>query len=240
MQSRPTTTSGKIGQSSFKTKHAESEPYPSVDSNSLWVIERARAIVGGPCLWHDSFRLQHLNTGKYLSIDDEGRASGRARVLCQSEERAFGTLFSFHKLKNKTAAKVDGMQDVIFPNQPFLICKDPTMKMRAHGKARRETSADGGNGANNVDPPDRPGPWWLSSADEAVPDANTEIPEMGAADSFRRVVFAVHATQQKRIQVRKTVKSTCVVPVWLFELTGPIYIFEHLLRNTKRGGLFCM
>ena len=169
-----------------------------MDYNSLWVIERARAAVGGPFLWHDSFRLRHLNTGKYLSIED-GEVSGEARVLCQSEERAFGTLLCFNKLKSKTTAKVDGMQDFIFANQPFLICKDPTTDMRAHGKARGESSADGGDKPHDVDPSDRSGSWWLSSADEAEPDANTES---GAADSLRGVMFAVHATQQKRIQVR--------------------------------------
>ena len=202
MQSNQT-SSGKLGQASFKTKGTEAESNTSLASNSLWIIERARAAVGGPCLWHDRFRLLHLNTGKYLSIDD-GKRSGEASVLCQSEDRARATLFSFNKLKNEKSGKVDGMQGIIFANQPFLICKEPTANTPAHDKIRGESGAEDGDESHDSDPSDRSGPWWLSSADEVMSDTKTET---GAADSFRGAMFAVHATRGKRVQVRTTVEA---------------------------------
>ena len=193
----PTPSTFKTKDTTFKTKDAKSFPFS--DSNSLWIVERARAAVGGPCRWHHRFRLLHLNTGKFLSIGHDA-SFGQTQVVCNSDDRDRATLFSFKKLKNEITGKADGSHGVIFANRPFLICKDATANSpsnkRGGAAANPPAKSAKANAAESAACPDMSGCWWLSSSDEPTRD---ESAEAGGTDE---VMFAVRATRQKRIQVR--------------------------------------
>ena len=195
--------------SSSKVVSGEFESDVGLDSNSLWIIERAKGSVGGPCKWDDSFRLLHLNSGQFLSIVD-GARSDEASLVCQSDERANATLFRLQKVKGDNSLKLDGKPGVIFPSQPFLVCKDPTTDNASKTVGPKSPLVESADTTLvtefDAEDPDRNNTrrqstrCWLSSAD--LPTASDEKPEAVPEDPLHGVSFAVQVKHRGRIQVR--------------------------------------
>ena len=211
--------------SALKASDANVESRAGLDSNSLWIIERDNAAVGGPCKWDDSFRLLHLNSGNFLSTVEGGRA-GKVRVVCQTQIRANAALFRLKKLKNNLPNGVKGKPHLIFRNQPFLVCTDLTTANKSKipsSATTRAESSDATVAANSTKPDaedelsdaDRPDLLdqqlrrrWLSSEDE--PAFGDKKSGTGVGEPFRQVSFAVHAIRTQRIQVRTALLSAAI------------------------------
>lgn len=209
----------KMMRSALKAPGVDFESRAGLDSNSLWIIEREKAAFGGPCKWDDSFRLLHLNSGRFLSIV-EGARSGKTSVVCRDQNRANATLFRLKKLKNETTGGVKGMPHVISPNQPFLVCADldseQERKIPASGTTRIEgtgevvatnpTKPDAEEKISDSDSDSESGQdlaedsrrRWLSSEDEA-PFTDRNISAL-VGQPIHEVSFAINAIRTERIQ----------------------------------------
>ena len=181
----------KMMRSALKAPGVDFESRAGLDSNSLWIIEREKAAVGGPCKWDDSFRLLHLNSGHFLSIV-EGARSGKTSVVCRDQNRANATLFCLKKLKNEATGGVKGMPHVISPNQPFLVCADLNTehksKIPTSGTTRIESTGEvvatnpiKGSGEVVATNPTKPG------ADEELSDSDSDSDsDLDLVENLRR------------------------------------------------------